>query len=51
MILPIRYIARFTVEAASALGVGSGNTGLVNDRLVARDANGLPYIPGTVRFP
>lgn len=47
MNLPIRYIARFTVEAASALGVGSGNTGLVNDRLVARDANGLPYIPGT----
>jgi CRISPR/Cas system CSM-associated protein Csm3 (group 7 of RAMP superfamily) len=47
MNLPIRYIARLTVEAASALGVGSGSTGLVNDRLVVRDANGLPYIPGT----
>lgn len=43
----IRYIARFVVESATPLGIGSGDSGLVNDRLVVRDANGLPYIPGT----
>lgn len=43
----IRYIARFVIEAATPLGIGSGESGLVNDRLVVRDANDLPYIPGT----
>jgi len=42
-----RYIARFTVETDTPLSVGSGEKGLLTDRLVARDANGLPYIPGT----
>ena len=42
-----RYIARFTVEIETPLSVGSGEKGLLTDRLVARDANGLPYIPGT----
>lgn len=42
----IRYIARFKVEAASALRVGSGQKGVLIDNLIARDANELPYIPG-----
>lgn len=42
-----RYIARFTIEAETPLSVGSGEKGLLTDRLVAKDANGLPYIPGT----
>ena len=42
-----RYIARFLVEAATPLAVGSGNKGLTIDRLVVKDANGLPFIPGT----
>jgi CRISPR/Cas system CSM-associated protein Csm3 (group 7 of RAMP superfamily) len=41
------YKARFIIEAASPLAVGSGEKGIVVDRLIARDANGLPYIPGT----
>lgn len=41
------YLARLTVEAASPLGIGSGRRGLTTDRLVARDAYGLPYLPGT----
>lgn len=43
----IRYIARFKVEAADALKIGSGEKGVLIDNLIARDANGLPYIPGT----
>lgn len=43
----IKFLARFKVETATPLGVGSGEVGLVNDRLVAKDANDLPYIPGT----
>lgn len=42
-----RYIARITVEAETPIAVGSGEKGLNTDRLVAKDANGLPYIPGT----
>lgn len=42
-----RYVAKFTIEAETPLSVGSGEKGLVTDRLVAKDANGLPYIPGT----
>ena len=42
-----RYIARFTIEAETPVSVGSGEKGLLTDRLVAKDANGLPYIPGT----
>ena len=43
----IRYIARFVVETATPMAIGSGEKGLTVDRLIARDANGLPYIPGT----
>jgi CRISPR/Cas system CSM-associated protein Csm3 (group 7 of RAMP superfamily) len=41
------YIARFIVETATPIAVGSGQKGLTVDRLIARDANGLPYIPGS----
>lgn len=43
----VRYVARITVEAETPLAVGSGETGLLIDKLVAKDANFLPYIPGT----
>ena len=42
-----RYIARITVEADTPIAVGSGEKGVIVDRLIAKDANGLPYIPGT----
>ncbi len=42
-----KYLARFLVEAATPMRIGSGNAGLLVDQLVARDANQLPYVPGT----
>lgn len=42
-----RYIARIVLEAETPLVVGGGNNELSTDRPVAKDANGLPYIPGT----
>ena len=42
-----RYIARFVVEAETPLFVGSGQTSLLKDALVAKDCNGFPMIPGT----
>lgn len=42
-----RMIARVTLEAASPLAVGNGEKNIVTDAPVARDINGLPYIPGT----
>lgn len=42
-----RYIAQFTIEAKSAFAVNSGRVGLLHDNVVSKDANGLPYIPGT----
>lgn len=41
------YTAKFIVETATPMAIGSGEKGLTVDRLIARDANGLPYIPGT----
>lgn len=43
----IKYIARFKVEAKTPISVGQGDKGLTVDKLVAKDANDLPYIPGT----
>jgi CRISPR/Cas system CSM-associated protein Csm3 (group 7 of RAMP superfamily) len=43
----IRYIARFVVETNSPIAIGTGEKGLTVDRIVAKDFNGLPYIPGT----
>lgn len=42
-----RYLARVTLEAATALFVGSGEQGLLNDALIQRDHHGLPMIQGT----
>lgn len=42
-----RYIARLTLESETPISVGSGEKDIQTDRLVAKDANGLPYIPGT----
>jgi CRISPR/Cas system CSM-associated protein Csm3 (group 7 of RAMP superfamily) len=43
----IKYIARFLLEAETPLFVGSGNSTLLKDALVQKDANGFPMIPGT----
>ncbi|MCH7411422.1 RAMP superfamily CRISPR-associated protein [Belliella sp. DSM 111904] len=43
----IKYIARFLVEAETPLFVGSGQSTLLKDSLVQKDANGFPMIPGT----
>ncbi len=44
---PIRYTATICIEITTPLSIGSGFSGLTNDRLIARDANNLPYIPGS----
>ncbi len=43
----ILYVARFVLEARTALSIGSGGADGVYDHPIVRDANGLPYIPGT----
>ncbi|RMH63953.1 MAG: CRISPR-associated protein, partial [Calditrichaeota bacterium] len=45
--LNMRYCARVLVEAVTPLKIGTGETVLNIDELVATDANGLPVIPGT----
>jgi len=42
-----RFLARLIIEAKTPLAVGSGDKDITTDALVATDANGLPYIPGT----
>ena len=42
-----RYLTRVVIEAATPLAVGTGNKSVLTDALVARDLNGLPYIPGS----
>jgi len=42
-----RYLTRVVVEAATPLAVGTGTKDVLTDALVARDLNGLPYIPGS----
>lgn len=42
-----RLLGRFIIEAVTPLAVGSGQSDAFSDSLVARDVNGLPYIPGT----
>ena len=46
-LLNLRYTARFLVEAATPLKVGTGEPGVNVDELICTDANGLPMIPGT----
>jgi len=43
----ILHIARFTLEARTALSIGTGGPDGVYDHPIVRDANGLPMIPGT----
>lgn len=42
-----RFLSRVVFEAETPLAVGSGDKNIITDALVARDVNGLPYIPGT----
>ena len=42
-----RLLASVVMEAAAPLAAGSGQKSIMTDATVARDANGLPYIPGT----
>jgi CRISPR/Cas system CSM-associated protein Csm3 (group 7 of RAMP superfamily) len=47
MSYPIRKIARIYLKAESAFAINSGKIGLIHDNEILRDANGLPFIPGT----
>lgn len=42
-----RYIAQIDIETTTPLAVGSGEKDFLSDSLIAKDVNGLPYIPGT----
>ncbi len=42
-----RFVARIIIEAATPLVIGSGNKDIITNDVVVKDANGLPYIPGT----
>ncbi len=41
------FITRFTLEAATALSISTGNPDGVFDTALVRDANGLPALPGS----
>ncbi|NOU45547.1 MAG: CRISPR-associated protein [Bacteroidales bacterium] len=47
MSLTHRYLARVVIEAETPLAVGTGQRDVFTDQLIAKDVNGLPYIPGT----
>lgn len=40
-------VARITVEATTPLAVGTGNKAMLTDSPVAKDINGMPFIPAT----
>lgn len=42
-----RYLSRIVIEATTPLAIGSGEKDIFTDARVAKDVNGLPYIPGT----
>ena len=44
---PYRSLARVILEAKTPLCISSGEKDLKSDSLCIKDANGLPYIPGT----
>lgn len=44
---PWRFIARIVIEADTPLALGNGEKDIMTDALVAKDMNGLPYIPGS----
>ncbi len=43
----VRYIAHMVIETKTPMTVGASEKGLNLDKMVARDANLLPYIPGS----
>lgn len=42
-----KYLAHLIIEADTPFAIGSGEKGFTVDRLIVRDALGLPYIPGS----
>ena len=42
-----RQLSRITLEAVTPLSIGSGNKDIKTDSVIAKDVNGLPYIPAT----
>ena len=42
-----RLITRVTIEAETPLAIGSGKKSILTDAAINRDANGLPFVPGT----
>lgn len=42
-----RITSRTVIEAETPMAVGSGEGDLLTDALVAKDINGMPYIPGS----
>lgn len=42
-----RYLAHFVIETQSGLKIATGSEGKLVDQTIAKDSNGLPYIPGT----
>lgn len=42
-----RFLARVVIEAETPIAVGAGIQSSITDAPVAKDVNGLPYIPGT----
>ena len=42
-----RLLTRIVLETTTPLVIGSGNKNIKTDAVVAKDVNGLPYIPGT----
>jgi CRISPR-associated RAMP protein len=42
-----RLVARVTIEATTPLAIGSGKKSILTDATINRDANDLPFIPGT----
>lgn len=42
-----RHLAHIVIEAKTPLVFGSGEKDILTDNMIAKDANGLPYIPGS----
>lgn len=42
-----RYVSRIILEAETPFAIGSGEKDLLTDAVVAKDINGLPFLPGT----
>ena len=42
-----RHLAHVVIEAKTPLIFGTGEKDIISDNMIAKDVNGLPYIPGT----